>query len=504
LAQWLVVTLAMGNGSAGSAKLGSSEEHKNLMSTYGPGSGSFDVSMQMQGLSSVVTPTIKDRWVLGAQNLVFTQDLIIMQGPSAFVHRCLDSNMPVTSKEVVRKGTKYALSFIFLLAVPLFAPAAYANFIMQYSWDATKVGDRQIKWSTEHAGIPGLKMYKDNDDFIPKNAKIDLVRLRHELANATEYQKASDVLYLDNQSFQSQLEYCVVQILIGSLSVIICGFTYAIRVGLEHRKFTSKLTFLVLHFQWFSDNYPKLKYTSGKIFNDKVHLFKLVPCVWFSMMVSFLVIVPMCIFGLDRHSWELQASSKTWIMVLRVMPSCTVAAYAIGNLYLQACNSTFSHWLSSPIEYAITERQFEVEMEGLYAKLTKHADYFVVTIQEIEALAAMRSVEMWLRWNTLKHFCSASDQKELYEAEAEMNEGRWPRANKILGVLLDRNKESNKEQKGQFRQAREAVLQHCLIHHVYVVDTKADISFWVDVRKGTCKNTRDREDGEGELGEAGV
>lgn len=439
------------------------------------------------GLNCVVTQSTRDRWVLGSQALVYTQDLIVMSGPAEFVRRCLDSNIPRENLGLGYDVVKYLLSFVFLVVIPACMPVIYAEFLLFYTFGWEKVGSQRIKWSSDHWGLPGFKLFQDNDDFMANNLKIDLVRLRAELANSTE-QKASSVVYLDNQSFQSQISFWGTQVMIGALTLFLALVIFIARNRLHGLKVTKQFVCWWLHFSWFSERFPRVKYTSNSLFCGRIKLYQLVPCVWFAMTFSFVVIVPLSIFFLARGDASLDHRG---VMALKIMPSCIIGAYAVGNLYLQACNSTFTYWLSSMLEYVITERQFEVELGGIYLKLTKHTDYFVVTVPEIEKLACLRSVEMWLRLATLKA-CHGADKKQEFDAiKADMSAGNWHASNKRLRTAHESYSSSQRAtdhlgHSDAWSQSRKSLLKNCLIRKVYIVDTKADMSFWVDVCQESC------------------
>merc|ERR1712023_427116 len=127
-------------------------------------------------------------------------------------------------------------------------------------------------------------------------------------------------------------------------------------------------------------------------------------------------------------------------------------------------NSTFSMWLSTAMEYSVIQRQFEVEMDGIFAKLPRHQNFFAVSVAEIETLASLRSIEMWFRYRSLKKArCESLDP----DIEKKMIGGDWYTAN----VLLDQVKDENTEEH------QKNYMRHLLIQHVYVVDTQSDISF---------------------------
>lgn len=251
-----------------------------------------------------------------------------------------------------------------------------------------------------------------------------------------------------------------------------------------------RITMNILHFSWYSPNFPKLKYASSSLFGGRVKLYKLVPCVWLAMNVAFLIGVPLLVLVLDESTTsKKRQKTRELTDAIRVMPSCLLAAYAVGNLYMQTAHALFTLWLSTGIELSIIQRQFEHELDSLYLKLSRHVDYFVVTTEEIEKLSQMRSVEMWLKLETLKRQLERLDKGQLDEVEHLMNDGAWPEACKRLDSIFDSQKVNQKE----YKAAMQRNASHCLIHSVYIVDTKADLSFWVVVPTGKLI----REDGGG-------
>lgn len=438
------------------------------------------------GLNEVVTKGVKQRWVKGARTLAFAQSLIVMEGPAEFVKRCLDSNT-VTSdpqggisgmQEWISFVSKYVMSFIFIIFVPLVMPAIYANAIMTCTWGFSKMGREEIRWSQKHASF---KIFMDNDDFVPKNVKLDLVKLRRSLAN-TSMDMDSQIMYLDRQTFQSTLTFREVELMVALLTLALAAGIFFIRTRLANRRWVQVFTVHILHFRWFNDDLQKLRYTSAELFGGIIKLYKLVPCVWLAMSLAFVIGVPALVGYLNQDK-DIIAVLK---LASRVMPSAIAAAYVNGHLYMQAANATFTMWLSTGIEFAVFSRQFEVEFEGLYLKLTDNVTYFVVTVKEIEDLTALRSAEMWLRVTALKRakiFQTGGPAEMLNDAEAFMKSGRWVDAQQILEDVKELGDGH------EFSHQVEEEMQHGLISMVYIVDTRADISFWVDVKKGTCEKS---------------
>jgi len=410
-----------------------------------------------------------------------------MQGPFEFVRSCLDSNMPVAEEGL----QKWLLSFIFIVLFPFAMPVAFLRVFMQQSWCWGKVGEQRIQWSREHNFF---KIFQDNDDFISANARIDISRLRLALQNNTE-ESLGHVLYLSDQDFQAQLSLFSMQLMIGIATLLLTIALVCIRHSFKHSRWLKAFVFNILHFQWSSDNYPKLKFTSGSLFGGRFKLYKVVPCVWMSMILSFTVVVPASIFILDEEYSDVQAVfvwEKYWL-VLRAMPFSMLAGYVVGNFYLEMANATFTLWLSTPVEYAVAERQFLTEMGGLFKKLTRHVEYFAVSSDEIEVLSNLRSVELWMQYYTIKAAIKSSHLEDISRSDLRacrdhMDCGDWEDANDYITTVLRSIKAHNKNDgmKVSIRDERRVRMKNHLITKVYIVDTRSDISFWLDATTGCC------------------
>jgi hypothetical protein len=446
-------------------------------------------------LVGVVTPSVRNRWLQGAQSLSIAQDMIIMQGPYQFVTMCLDSSIKAAAEEAAtHKGTafRYLMTFIMILVLPFGMPTLYVRYGGFFHWNWVKVGSQRIAWSRQHNF---LKIFRDNNDFYSREAKIDLGRLRAYLANSTEA-SVDNVIYLSNQDFQTALNMTWSQFYIGLCTLLMALLIYKLRKWLGQHRRMKKFVFYILHFQWFSEAFPKLKYTNAEICGG-IYLYEVVPCVWLAMMLSFIVVIPMCVLFFDESSFQSYFEFDFWRPFCRSIPLCCVAAYVVGKLYLQACSATFTWWLSTPREYAVTERQFEIELDGVYIKLTKHVDYFVVTTEEIELLASMRSIEMWIQVSVLENQPGVN-KNGIEDAKHQMEVGNWHEANKKLQELLASLKQSGSD---KIKTLRSEAMKFNLITNVYVVDTKSDVSFWLDLCKGSISGTIDEDQAAGVMRE---
>jgi hypothetical protein len=436
-----------------------------------------------QTLNTIITNHTAKRWIQGCHLLAFSQDIILMNGPAAFVGTCLDSNAP---KKEMRgliefhqaNVQKLLLSILFTILAPFFLPVFAVTQFMPHDFAFSRVGDARLAWSKEHGFF---KIFQDSNDFIAENVRFDLGRLREELVNGTT-ETSGDVLYLRDQEIQAQLSLMYVQICVGSLTLAIAFLVYFIRTTNQNSKYVKWFVIHVLHFQWFGVKFPRLKFTSSTIFWGRIELYKLVPCVWFSIMASFVLVVPMCVFQFEKQD-VLQV--ERWNLMARTIPACVIAAYTIGTLYLQAASSTFLWWLSTPLEYALNDRLFEMQSGGLFVQIANRMDYCTITVAEVEGMASMRSAELWFncslfRLSTNQEVTDATIE-DIDEVEKCMRNGQWQKANSKL-QLWQRDIASHQK----FAQIRRDAAAARMIKHIHIVDTASDASFWVDVPKEEC------------------
>jgi len=446
-----------------------------------------------QTLNTVVTEHTAKTWIRGCHLLAFCQEVILMRGPAVFVMTCLDSNAPkmefherIEQYQSVLK--KYILAVLFVVVAPFSLPTLAVSQFMPHDFDFEKVGDQRLQWSHEHGFF---KIFQEGDDFESYNVRLDLGMLREELANSTA-ERSGSVLYLRDQEVQAQLTLMHVELAVGVATLLIALLVYFVRTRFENSSLVKWFVINVLHFQWFGVKFPRLKFTSAKLLWGHVELYKLVPCVWFSIMASFVIVVPLCVFYYEKAG---VLEKDRWNLMSRVIPGCVVAAYTIGTLYLQAASSTFLQWLSTPLEYALNDRLLEIEKGGLFVQIATRVGYCTITVAEAEAMASMRSAELWqkcvfLRRCVKKGFTEVPI-KEISTIEESMRKGRWYQANKKLGELVENLQHSH------FSEVRKYVANGRFITNIHIVDTASDASFEVDLPAETC--ARQRPDGRTDL-----
>merc|ERR1712232_370753 len=95
----------------------------------------------------------------------------------------------------------------------------------------------------------------------------------------------------------------------------------------------------VLHCLWFSDEYPKLRYTHKDFLGIK--LFKLVPCAWLATVCAISCVIPVWALVFDDEGTLWERGNR----IVKAIPNITIAAWAFGKTYMAAANATAEQWL---------------------------------------------------------------------------------------------------------------------------------------------------------------
>jgi len=154
-----------------------------------------------------------------------------------------------------------------------------------------------------------------------------------------------------------------------------------LRICFEKNRLVRKFVQSVLHFQWMSRDYPKLKYTSNKsaIFCG-CPLFKIVPCAWASVLISFVVLVPgiICV-------------KEGFLEFARSVPAVGLASFSFGKLYMQAANASFELWLSN--SKILWNVRTIIETSRIFRMMSEHPDVIAVTEKELDSIIHNKALE---------------------------------------------------------------------------------------------------------------
>lgn len=252
------------------------------------------------------------RWKFGAQMLAWAQDVIHIEGPAHFVQICHATSLNLDHKDGL---IRLLLAIFFLVVVPFFAPVMFVSTCMTFDFSEQQIGT--------------------SSNFLLEDVEIDMDRSR-------------PAVYLRNQTFQGQLSTWRSQLGLGCATLVMFFILARMRLCFEKSKFFKQYVICgLLNFLWMSSDYPKLKFSSAKVFC--IPFFKLVPCAWASVMISFIVVLPSLVLLEQRSA----------VACLRCVPAVAIGSFTFGKLYMQAAHATFDFWLSTPKVYSIVHSLYE-------------------------------------------------------------------------------------------------------------------------------------------------
>eukprot|EP00930_Biecheleria_cincta_P020280 TRINITY_DN15288_c0_g1_i1.p1 TRINITY_DN15288_c0_g1~~TRINITY_DN15288_c0_g1_i1.p1 ORF type:complete len:434 (+),score=40.01 TRINITY_DN15288_c0_g1_i1:120-1421(+) len=241
---------------------------------------------------------------LGAQMATWIHQELMFEGPASFVSKCMCTGLILDSRS--KFFGRFIMELIFLIIAPISSPLVFANVFLEYN-----LGVRMT--DAKHVALTNVEVHEDaNPGWVE----------------------------LDNQTTQVILSTFEVQLALGSATVVVFILLTLIRTQCAKRWRLASLM-SALNFLWLSTDYPKLRYTSM----NSVLLYKLVPCVWAAVALSFMVFLP-------GFLW---VHEGVWAM-LRSLPGVGLATFSFGKLYMTASNASFSLWLGERKCHAAVHR----------------------------------------------------------------------------------------------------------------------------------------------------
>eukprot|EP00401_Gymnodinium_catenatum_P028687 CAMPEP_0117545856 /NCGR_PEP_ID=MMETSP0784-20121206/46311_1 /TAXON_ID=39447 /ORGANISM="" /LENGTH=451 /DNA_ID=CAMNT_0005342717 /DNA_START=59 /DNA_END=1414 /DNA_ORIENTATION=- len=436
----------------------------------------------------IISPYKRERWIHGCRMLACAQDMIVMDGPSKFVKRCLESGTDDTPSH---RGlcVYWLFVVVFIVVVPFCMPIMFVEASMKYS-----IGYSMASRSD------GMQL-NGGDDFVMTNVKIDMHKLEHAFRyyeNVTADQHVtpgererskeafSGVMYLDEQGFQAKMKRTEVQVLTGLGAIIVIVLTTIVRNSCGSQYYCKWFVFNVLHFYWFAYD-PKLKFTNVELLGGAWKLYALVPAAWFSIVVSFTLVVPFMAYYFTNDLEHLLVG----------FPASITAAWLGGRLYIQLVSSTATFWLfDSPRRLTIARRGYEAGVPTLFCRLAevdRNPAYALVTIEEIELITTDRlfqKLELWLMQKSLAvgrtAFFNTSETLEYGELSGELEScletGKWADVQSVL----EKRDAALRTMNGA------SYMSGCLLKEVYISDNRGDKMFVVDLRAGTLSHEDER------------
>ena len=209
----------------------------------------------------------------------------------------------------------------------------------------------------------------------------------------------------------------------------------------------------------------RLKFADSHVFFGQIEVYRAVPCVWFGLVFSFAVVIPIVLFinmwdQEDHHDWDVL--QKVFIQWLMCLPTGIIAGYVASKMFLNAISASFFQWMCEDMETSVILRnEFEQETGGLFNKVadvTRSATVFQMSIEQLAGVQRSRTLEMW--------FVAKCDTNVGEGLKELLNNGKWHQAAKMAT-------EARKDEK---LQERIDYFGRQLIKVVHITNTQSDIS----------------------------